>query len=93
MNDIVMVALISGLPALVSTILTFINNILLRNNTRYTKETQATVNEVAKQTNGLQDALLIATTKAAKAEGNLEGRAELKEERRRSVEELGDSIK
>lgn len=83
MSDLVLVALIAGVPGLTTVILGFINNILVRRDIKHTKETKEAIKSVVEQTNGIKDALVVSTEKAARAEGNLEGRAELKRESER----------
>lgn len=94
MSDTVWVALVTGIPGIVASILRYVdrrdirravalgekNAALGAKNEQHLAETKAAMVTLEKNTNSIKDELVSATRTAALARGNLEGRAELKVE-------------
>ncbi len=77
MSDLVAVAIIAALPATLSAVFSYLNG---RRQLQMHSETKAAIEIVREDVNGKMAKLLQVTGDAKKAEGNLEGRAELKQE-------------
>jgi hypothetical protein len=96
MSDTVLVALITGIPGIIASILRYIDRRDIRRavalgekNEQHLAETKKAMVTLEKNTNSIKDELVTATRTAALARGNLEGRAELKAETSGSEEYSG----
>jgi|SRR5579872_2186535 len=94
MSDTVLVAIIAGTPGVLSALLGFVNNALVRRATELAKkneqhlaDTKTAMQTLEKNTNSIKDELIKVTAEASRAKGNLEGRAEQKAERGGGAEE------
>ena len=77
MSDLVLVSIISASPGIITAILSFLNG---RRQEKNHQENKAALEVVRQDVNGKMQQLVDVSGEAKRAEGNLEGRAELKRE-------------
>ncbi len=87
MTDAVVISLIGAVGSFMATVLGVMNNLLGQRNTRHIAEAKESIVTLEKNTNSIKDALVAVTAKSSKAEGKLEGRAEMKAEQSNGPEE------
>ena len=87
MTDAVTISLIGAVGSFMAAALSVANNILGRRNEQHIAEAKETIVTLEKNTNSIKDALIAVTAKSSKAEGKLEGRAEVKAEQANGPEE------
>ena len=101
MSDTVLVAMVTGIPGIVASILRYVDRRDIRRavalgekaatlgaqNEQHLAETKAAMTELAENTNSIKDELVKTTAIASRALGNKEGRAELKQETNAESEE------
>ena len=73
MSDTVLIALIAGLPSIISATLSIFNNILGRKNTQHIVQAKEAIITLEKNTNSIKDALVKVTGEAEHAKGVIEG--------------------
>jgi hypothetical protein len=101
MSDTVLVAMVTGIPGIVASILRYVDRRDIRRavalgekaatlgakNEQHLAETKTAMAELAENTNSIKDELVKTTAIASRALGNKEGRAELKQETNAESEE------
>lgn len=69
MSDAVLLAIIASIPATLSAIFGFMNNMLARRTEKHAEKTSSSISNLVEQTNGLKDALVNKTEHEAYTRG------------------------